>query len=177
MKKVILLFVAIIFLCACSDNKIEDEYANFKHYSSSDFKVALYYSNYVIANIPTNSESPEICVLLYMIGKDDYIFIGNITDATVVLNKSKVYLYENKLYVLPQTMPVPLECVIDGLSIKEKDYKEYNTSKIDKNRIYFTSIEKVDKDNIYFKGETMVDNKTFSNIKCSKDTYICELAE
>lgn len=165
MKKSILIFVSCILLSGCTNDKVEDKYANFQHYSSSDFEKTLYNNGYVIGVLPSNSMAFEE-LLLYQVGQDDFIFLTEISgfQEEPNLDKTATYFYKDKLFVLRYVPSVIIEFSLDGEKTKNGKtiYFKYKDKTIN-----VSSIKKVENNYIYLES-----NEKF---KCTLDTHICEL--
>lgn len=168
MKKLLILFSLILILCGCANDEIEDEYANFTHYKSDDFVNMVYNQGYIIAYLPPASETGSTTLLLYQVGKDDYIYIDKISEFEIPNDNNHIQFYKNKLYIIGDRGSLVKEYVLDGINTKKGEYLHFDMSKLGGNSIIW-SIKNI-KDNYIY-----LDVSDYGNIKCSLESRICEL--
>ncbi|HIS91133.1 MAG TPA: hypothetical protein IAC20_05695 [Candidatus Faecisoma merdavium] len=179
MKKTLLIFVFIIFLCGCN-NANENKFSNYEHYDLSGKNLIKYnfvdknniMQNYAIADITPDSYEISVYGLFYQVSENDYILLDKIQS-----NKSKediIRFQYNKLYVIGMgETPGNYEYILNQEKITKKELIfEFSKGFI------IRSIKDVKDNEIYYYAlinEDSSNNNINVELICSLSTYKCEL--
>lgn len=192
----VLIVIGISIYCVKMLFNHEDKYTNFEHISESDLsyinKQTFHheYGNYtyVVANLIDKEYVSPITGILYRIDYNDYIILDSDTmfyDSELINSKEHVIFYHNNkkdedlLYILncsPEVL-ILLEYKLDGTDTTKREIK-FDVSKWITNEKQYLSpgyMKYVDDEYVHLRGNIANSDIEALDLKCSLDTYKCEL--
>lgn len=195
MKKLLIIFVAIIMLSGCG----KDKYADFEHYDLAKYSHKVYTytrdpdaawydlgnENYAVSSLSLDDDNVLGYMegLFYEVGNNDYILLDSFMGCNNCYNYDiYTYLYNDKLYIVRNSGLSIYEYTLNKENTTKRElkfnydlifdnYKELNPERV----LIGNKIDSVDDKYIYFKDVYFYNISNLAmNIKCSLDDLKCE---
>lgn len=182
MKKILIFLLLFLTLCGCS-KKNQDKFADYKHYNLSEKDIFTYSyvpeygvnNTYAIADITSENSEIGIRGLFYKISSDDFILLDEIEHRDRHQSTNNKYnLFDgNKLYAIGNgSSPLITEYTLNYEKIGKKEL-QFEMPESDSG-ILISTIDHLQDNYIYFSAFTDYNGNKI--LKCSLDTYKCEIA-